>query len=190
MRVALLAALALLAAGCLEQDGEGPATQTPTPTGTTPPASTTPTPTPVTPTPPADGEVPFRTLASGQQSATREEQRLIITDRNGYHAFWTGGAEDPQEAPPEVDFEQETVVAVASGARPNTCWALRVTNATDDGYANTVVTVTLFAPTPDLICGQAITYPWHLVALQGADRQVTFREETREGMPEEPAPEE
>jgi hypothetical protein len=59
---------------------------------------------------------------------------------------------------------------------------VRVTNATDDGYATTV-DVTTYSPPPTLVCGQAITYPWTLVALAGAGREVVFIERDEPGRP-------
>lgn len=201
MRAVILLGLVLFVAGCLEQT-EGPATEDPSPSPATstpvateppgsPPVTTTPTPAPSpspspspSPTPPpAGGAVAFRSLASGSFAGIQEPERVVITDEARYEAFWARVREDAAQPAPAVDFASETVVGVAIGGKSNTCWAVRVTNATDDGYGTTSVTVTTYSPSPDLMCGQAFTYPWHLVALEGSGRDVTFSDRTQVGMP-------
>jgi len=159
-------------AGCLEAGGPDGAPPVTSPGTATPPATTP-------PAPPEPTPVPLDTLASGQQAQTREAARLVFTERDAFLAFWNATREDEQEPAPAVDFDEATAVAALLGPKPNGCWAVRMTNATDDGYGATTVEVTAYRPPSDQMCTSVITYPWHVASLPGAQRDVTWTE--REG---------
>lgn len=182
--------IVVLVAGCLEPANEGaPGGGSPAPVATPSPSPSprpSPSPSPTTAATPASpagpSDVAFRVLAQGSQSGITKSERVVITDRPTYEAFWARVREDATQPAPPVDFTQETVVGATLGARSNTCWAVRVTNATEEA-GRTSVEVTTFSPPPELMCAQAITYPWTLVALDGANRDVVFVERTRDGPP-------
>lgn len=180
-RAFALLALVLLLAGCLEEGSDvGVADPTPAPTVTSPAASTpapsaTPT-TAATPTAPASGphEVAFRRIESGQQSSLQEPTRGYVTTASEWATFWSSHSQEPA---PSVDFARETVAYVFAGERSNTCWAVRANEAIDDGAGTTTLRYTLHAPSPNMMCGDAITYPYDIVALEGAGRRVEFTEQ-------------
>ena len=181
MRV-ILAASVLLLAGCLEPTSDDPgvapgtddAPEDPTPITSTPPTSATPT----SPSPPATGTpagpmvVTFRSLADGQQEGPESPQR------ESYHnaVEWGLASQRYPGADETIDFTQETTVAVALGQRPDGCWAIRVTNATQQAPGVVMVEVTTYEPNPEMFCTQVVTYPYHVVALKGAYDEVTFSE--------------
>jgi hypothetical protein len=184
LALALSLALALVA-GCLEGRNGDP--DVPAPTATTSPTTPTagtPTPTPTTPATGEEGPLGLRTLGGGQVAGTRAMARLAFTNAEAFNDFWMQVRETEDPAP-AVDFARETAVAAVAGASSNTCWGLRITNATEEAGATTVE-VTTFRPPPDMICGQMITYPWHVVSLAGAGRAVEFTEVESDGpMPSE-----
>ena len=203
--VPLVLLLAPLLGGCLEaqdggdpQGGAPPATGTPTPPATATPTAPSPAPTPATtqatPTPVASAQptpataptadasgahVAVRDLASGGHSNATQPARLVLSTQAEYEAFWRGTL-NTGEAPPAVDFSRERVVAALLGSKPNTCWSVRVTQAErEDGQVE--VRVVTYAPGPGMMCGQAFTQPYHVVAIASVDEPVTFdeRSETR-----------
>lgn len=168
-----IAVLSLLVmTGCLEQGPPAQGDDIPLPS-----ATAAPTQTPSSPPPAADPPT-IRDLASGSMSQRQDRTRALVSDRETYEAFWNAIREDETMPAPEVDFARETVVIAIADARPNACWSLRITNATAE-----VVEVTTFTPPPELMCASVITYPWHVVALSGAGRDVEFVESTAQGPP-------
>lgn len=167
MRTAPLMLLLFLLAGCLEpDDGDAGA----------PPAGT-----------PAReaGPVSLETVGGGQQAQMREAGRFVFIDQEAFVTFWNATREDEQEAAPEVDFSRTTVVAALLGPKPNGCWAVRITNATDDGAGLTTVEATAYAPPPEQFCVSVVTYPWHVASMPGAHRQIVWEEREATFPPEE-----
>lgn len=182
MRTAVVVLLALAVSGCLE--GGAPATGDPV--ADEPPSSA-----PATPIPSAPGsmhDVAIRPLAAGQQGGVHEAERAVLRTAAEYQSFWARVREDDTQPPPPVAFSSSTVVGVALGQRPDACWSVRITGATQrDGV--TTVEVTTFAPAPGLACASVVTYPWHLVALDGPDREVEFVQVQSTGpLPPSPTP--
>lgn len=167
--------------------GVPPATPTPSPSPTPSPTPASPTGASPTPTPTSAGtaqQAPFRTLARGSASGYQEPGRLVFQDEAGWAAFWQehGSTSLPPPERPAVDFARETVVAVLLGAKGNTCWAVEVTDATQ-GSGGARVEVTTYEPPRDAVCGMAITYPHHVVAIPKTAGGVTFTERTVTGPP-------
>jgi len=181
-----IAALVVLA-GCLENGAPPGADETSlptkTPSGPTP-TSTNTTTTPRTPTPgtlwrpPETSSLAIRTLGEGGMSDARERVRGIATNDESYQELWARVREDPTQPAPAVDLTRETVVAVASEGRPNGCWSLRVTNASAEQ-----VEVTTYSPPPEIMCAAVIGYPWHVVAVEGAQWAFAFVEHEAQGPP-------
>lgn len=165
MRAAVLLMGFLFLAGCLEaDDGGGP--------GAGPPAGGQP-----------ERAIVLRTLEEGQQSGHREAGRRLIADEGEWQEFWAqhrraGPIGMEADRAPAVDFASERVVAVTLGQRGNGCWSVRVTNATTDGR-DTTLSVTTYAPPPQMPCIDVVTYPYHFVALPADGTNVSFFEATQ-----------
>lgn len=186
--VALLLACALLA-GCTGGDDGG---DRPTPTnvatyvpvsGLEPPTATPPTPT-AAPTgpPPETRGLTIRALAFGQNTPLQHPGRLAITDAGSWADLWASLREDPTAPAPEVDFETESVLVALHGPGSSTCYAIRITGAwllSREVRAN----VTTFGPEPGAVCGDAIVYPWHAVAVDLPDARAAWTERTATGTP-------
>lgn len=154
----ILAVLMLSLAGCLEPEGGGER----------PPA--------------IDRQaVEITHLAGGNRGGIETVERAVFHDEASFEAFWLDLHEEPQPVP-EVDFAASTVVAATAGQRPDSCWGIRVTNATEAGVL-TSVEVTTFSAGPEVACATVVTYPWHVVALAGAGRQIVFSEREIVGAP-------
>jgi hypothetical protein len=177
-----LAALALALAGCHEVDpppGEGfdPADPVDPGNGAPPP--------PPEPGPedPGEGEG-FRSLALGQHSGHRDGVERVISTEEEWSAFWETHTADETPAPerPAVDFESERVVAIVLTDRPNGCHYVVVKNVTEaDG--ETRVDGREYTPSPDMVCTDVITQPFHFVAVPADGTDVVLARETVEGSP-------
>lgn len=177
---ATLVLVALLAAGCLEDnappqgDDLGPSV--------TPPASPSPTPAPSSPSP-TPTNATLREVAVGSSSGHHEPYRRVIAWEHGWDEFWTTHVRDrsPPDPQPTVDFTQERLIAVVLGDKANSCWAVRVTDfRVEAGEA--VATITTFTPPPDMMCASVITQPFHVVGVP-LGPEVRFVEEARAGPP-------
>ena len=176
MRAALAVLLLLVLPGCLEGGEEDVTTSTPP--GAASPTPSPPSATPTTPaaSPPPGGEagsVEFRTLAEGQQGGPDVPSRRVFTSEAAWRA--EAGAYGEASAQ-EVDFAAETVIAVSLGQRPSGCFSVAVTRAEQSANGGTLVEVTTYEPSPGAFCASVVTHPFHVVALEGAARQVTFVE--------------
>lgn len=171
MRPICAIVLALALAGCLE-DGQDSGTSDPTPT--TPfstPSASTPTPTAAA----GAHAVDFRRLDSGQQSSIQDEKVGSITTEQEWAQFWEKHSTQPR---PQVDLSRETIAYVFAGQKGNSCWAERIVEVIDDGAGSTTVRHTLYTPPPDMMCADVITYPYDIVAIDGAGRTVSFSEQS------------
>lgn len=185
---ALAFAFALLA-GCTGGD-DGGDRPTPTNVATFVPVSglEPPTTAPTTPTAPPTGApsttapLTFRTLAFGQQTPLQHAGRLALTDAGSWADMWANVREDPTALPPEVDFATESVLLALHGPASNTCYSIRITGAWLVG-SEVQANVTTFGPEPGAACGDAITYPWHAVAVGRPDARAVWNERTSTGAP-------
>jgi hypothetical protein len=70
------------------------------------------------------------------------------------------------------------VIGVFRGPQPDTCRGTGISNIEfRDGKLN--VAYTDWVPGPGVVCGMAITYPWHLVVTKRSDAPVEFIKEIR-----------
>lgn len=183
-----LVLLLLPLAGCFAQAPEEGAPTSPTEGA--PPASPGPA-LPPTPAPETGGEpVPFRVLAEGASSELEHPVRLLFTDALEWESFWRDhekkvhdgetGEPRPASPAPEVDFGKERAVAVTLGDSPDTCWSVRITNATvREGV--TTLTVTTYRPGPGQACLFMITQPYAMVAIPADGTEVAYRDEEKVG---------
>src|SRR5215510_16298514 len=119
--------------------------------------------------------VSFVTLAKGLASGVAQPTQLVVRSQNDWAALWsrhmrTQVASPP---PPSVDFSHDMVVALFMGERPTGGYAIEVTRIerTDSGLS---VHYRTRQPDPAAMQAQALTQPFHLVALPRTDGPVTF----------------
>lgn len=112
----------------------------------------------------APAEYAFRTVAHGGASGIREATRLVVRDAAAWRALWANhsSTQDPAPAAPAHDFSKEALFVAIGPERSNTCWAVRVARIVV-GPAETEVHVATYAPPPGMMCGQALSQPFHVV---------------------------
>lgn len=120
---------------------------------------------------PPEGEIPFETLDYGQQSGIEDEQTRTIHDQNEWETLYQEHA--PDEAPPEIDFDETIVLAAFKGQSPDGCHGAEITNVTGIDDDTIQANVDLFEIT-NMFCHQAVTYPYHIIAIDRYDATVEY----------------
>lgn len=123
------------------------------------------------------GHLERRTLAAGGASGVEEVDRRVIADATTWASYWAAHASpmDPPREVPAVDFDQERVFVATLGAKPDACWAVRVT-AIEETSTSLRVEVTTYPPPSGMACAQAVSHPHHFVAFPASDRPLVVEE--------------
>jgi len=122
----------------------------------------------------APPDLPLRTLARGQNGAITQSGRQVIRDRKAWEALWK--QQFPGSAGsrvPAVDFSREMVLAAFQGQQTTGGYAIAITGARLQGK-QVVVTVEEQTPPPDAITTQALTSPFHFVAVKRSPLSVKW----------------
>ncbi len=120
-----------------------------------------------------------RTLRKGATCAVTKPKRLAAKDSAAYLLLWNslfgGGPKDGRPMPPpEVDFKKEMVLAAFMGEQNSGGYAVEIKDAVEE-KGKLVVTVVERSPGPGSIVTQAITNPFHLVAVKRSDLPVQWK---------------
>ena len=124
-------------------------------------------------------ELLWDTLASGSQAVGAETPSFqLITSQADLVSAWTRAYGTRLALPPlpDVNFPQETVLAVFSDTKPTGGYALEVQDVTLDDN-DLYIDLNETEPAPGTITTQALTTPWILVrVLRGDVNAAWFRE--------------
>jgi hypothetical protein len=121
--------------------------------------------------------VNFRNVEPTVRGQITEQRNVVVRDAADWAALWAEHA-GKDVALPQIDFNQEMVIGVFRGPQPDTCRGTGIGNIEfRDGNLN--VAYTDWVPGPGVVCGMAITYPWHLVVTKRSDAPVEFIKEIR-----------
>jgi hypothetical protein len=125
---------------------------------------------------PSTGELPVRNLAKGAFSALDTGGELVIRNRTEWSELWLKHARmQTGSAIPEVDFEREMVIAVTMGRRSTGGYGIEITRVKREGNGLRVE-VTRTTPARGAMTIQALTAPFHFVAVPASDLPVSFFE--------------
>ena len=128
---------------------------------------------------PAETQLMWEELASGNQASGGESPRFFVaTSQAELENVWgqAYGSLRPQPEVPQVDFSQESVAGMFLGQKPTGGYGVNVQDVTlEDGEVYVQVNVT--EPAPDAITTQAFTNPWVMVRVERPDLSTAwFRE--------------
>jgi len=113
----------------------------------------------------------FTTISRGQASSISDQRQLVIRDEQGLKDIWQ--QIDDAGSLPEIDFEDNMVIAVFMGERPTGGYGIEIESI--DAYAGSItVNVVETEPGPDDLTTQALTYPYHIVTTGNTDGIVAF----------------
>jgi hypothetical protein len=127
----------------------------------------------------AQSNVPaFRTIDRGAQSNIESPRQAVALTAAEWDALWKahsgpGRRGSGSGAPPHIDFDRETVVAVFMGSRPTGGFSVAIVSATERDET-LVVAYNETSPQPGAIAAQVLTSPYHIVAVPKHTGPVTF----------------
>jgi hypothetical protein len=111
-------------------------------------------------------DVLFRTLDQGGYSGINRATNLVLRTQSEWEKLWKQHQErvQPPAKVPAMDFEKEMVVAVAMGQKSTGGYSIKITS-----IQSTAASLRIFVleqtPGPDTIVTQALTSPFHFVAV-------------------------
>jgi hypothetical protein len=120
--------------------------------------------------------MPMRTLAQGAFGGIQLPKREVIKDAAAWEKLWaqhaapTRGGERPQ-----VDFSKEMVILVTMGRQTTGGYAIEITKVEPD-REHLRIMIKRTSPPPDAMTIQALTAPFHIVAVPRSDLEPRFIE--------------
>jgi len=124
----------------------------------------------------------MRTIAKGAFSGIRAPLNTVVTNEIQWTEVWGKHSvnEKQVEAAPKIDFNKESVILAAMGEKRTGGYAIEVF-AVEDSAASYVVRVRTKAPKPGGFQLQALSAPFHIVAVPKISKPVHFKLEATEG---------
>ncbi len=124
----------------------------------------------------SDQELTFETISKGVISGHDERKDYVIMDPSEWGNLWGKVHSRVLPTPnlPDVNFEDEIVIAVFQGSHSTGGYAIEITQIVEK--ENSVeVFVKETSPSPESIVTQAFTQPYHIVKVKRVDKEVVFR---------------
>lgn len=118
----------------------------------------------------------LRTIARGAFSGIQEPKQLVVTNSVQWTKLWNehSALQKPAKPAPEVDFEKETVLFVSLGQKRSGGYSVEIVGTKEtDGKVE--VQLRTREPKKGGFQLQAITSPFHIVAVPKIDAPVKFR---------------
>lgn len=116
--------------------------------------------------------IEVRDLAAGVHGGPSEPAEAVISNPERLASIWPATG-----APPEIDFSEETVIFVALGQRPTGGYEVEITTVQARGDT-TLVHYVERPPGPGCMTTQALTSPYHIIAVASVPGPVRFERET------------
>lgn len=120
--------------------------------------------------------IEFETLAKGGYGGIEEPVNMVIKDNEKWDSLWNKVYETrtPKPELPEVDFEEEMILAVFMGYCPTGGYSISIENIIEK-EERLIVEKKVVTPGPDDMVTNAITHPFHIVKTKITDKEIVFR---------------
>ncbi|MDD2665590.1 MAG: protease complex subunit PrcB family protein [Methanocellales archaeon] len=120
-------------------------------------------------------ELTFETISKGSSSDHDERKDYVIRDLSEWGTLWGKVHSRVSLTPPlpNVNFEDEMVIAVFQGSHPTGGYAIEITQIVEK-ESSIEVFVKETSPSPDSVVTQAFTQPYHIVKTKRVDKDVIF----------------
>ncbi|MGZ8940379.1 MAG: protease complex subunit PrcB family protein [Limisphaerales bacterium] len=118
----------------------------------------------------------MRTIAQGNFSGVQTAMQLVVTNSSQWEKLWREHSAQriPAEPAPEINFEKETVFFVAAGRKRSGGHQIEIAKI-NPREGETEVIVKSRSPKPGGIQIQALTAPFHVVAVPKIQGNVKFK---------------
>ncbi len=123
---------------------------------------------------PGSAGAPIRDLAKGAFSGIQDPKQEVIKDKATWQRIWAQHAKAGEKIP-EVDFTKQMVVLVTMGRKRTGGYAIEIVSVKPAGD-RLRVSVQRTSPPPDAMTIQALTAPFHMVAVPKSDLKPEFAE--------------
>lgn len=117
-------------------------------------------------------EISFETIESGAHSAHSEKNNYVINTGNDWANLWTMMGKTT--SPLEVDFAQNTVIAVFLGSHSTGGYGIQIVKIVENPRVMEIL-VKEISPGPECDVTQAFTQPYHIVKIQKTDKEIIFK---------------
>jgi len=119
----------------------------------------------------------LRSLAKGGLSGIKEAKKEVIKDRAAWEKLWAEHGKTTRNATPApaVDFSKEMVIVATMGTKRTGGYTVEIVSAQAAGKKLRVF-VKQTSPAPGAMTIQALTAPFHFVAVPKSDLEVEFVE--------------
>ena len=120
----------------------------------------------------------MRTIAQGNFSGVQAATQVVVTNAAQWQDLWKkhSAHRTPAEPAPEADFQKESILFVAAGQKRSGGHRVEITEV-KEAEGKTEVLVQTRGPKPGGIQLQALTAPFHIVAVPKLTAPVKFRVE-------------
>jgi hypothetical protein len=120
--------------------------------------------------------VKIRTVAQGNFSGVQTPTQIAVTNATQWQELWAkhSAQRKPAENAPEINFDQETVLFAALGRRNTGGYKIEIADVKRTGDTTEAV-VNIHAPKAGGIRLQALTAPFHIVAIPKVNGPVKFK---------------
>lgn len=122
--------------------------------------------------------LPIRSLAKGGFSGIMEPSEKVIKDQEEWNKLWAAhtAGRRTDENRPSIDFTNEMVIAVTMGRQRSGGYSVEIVKAEPSGEKLKIY-VARNTPRPGSMSIQALTAPFHMVAVPKSSLQPEFIEE-------------
>jgi hypothetical protein len=115
-------------------------------------------------------KVAFAVVTTGQFSGIESERLEVIRDPDDFSALWLIHANGVQ---PDIDFDQNMVVAAFLGERPTGGFTIAITEVEERGDS-LLVKVRATFPGDNCIVTQAFSQPHQIITMAQTEKMVVF----------------
>ena len=119
----------------------------------------------------------LRSLGKGGFSGIKEARQEVIKDKAAWEKLWTEHTTTTRNAAPapEVDFAKEMVIVTTMGTKRTGGYSVEIVSA-EPANKKIRITVRQTSPPPGAMAIQALTAPFHFVAVPRSDLTADFVE--------------
>ncbi len=122
-----------------------------------------------------DRYVTYRSYKSGSTSRIAKEKKVVITSQDQFQQYWKESTgRDGREAPTDVDFRTEQLVAFHLGHRPTTGYTVIIKSVDRVNPGTVKVTARETRPSPESMQAQHVTSPFVIIRMPRLPVDFTF----------------
>lgn len=125
--------------------------------------------------------IKWRTYSQGAFSNSQKSFTLTIDNSGAWQNYWRDNFGDPSEAPKDIDFNKEQLVAIHLGTRPTGGYKVSVASIQRAKPGEVRVSYVESLPLPGVTVTQAETTPWVIVRMDKPGAKITFSKSTEDG---------